>query len=133
MTLNRCLILISSVVVLSACHSNSVNRLVYNLESPQGAYHVEVRQCRENDAMFGPATKLQVSLLRTGESENCRATIKALSQFNVNQIDQQLQLQWLSESELRAWHPSFKANGPREQFYIQNPHVRIVFTPQEHP
>ena len=98
-------------IFLSACQSAKVNTVTYDLPSPQGNYHVVVKQCRANDAMFGPPTQLQVAVLKSGQTENCRAVINSIRQFTVYGRDHPLQLKWLSETELLAVHPQFKTRG----------------------
>lgn len=117
---------IAASIFLSACQSAKVNKVSYDLPSPQGTYHVEVKQCRANDAMFGPPTQLQVSILQTGKTENCRALIHSINQFIVYGLDQPLHLQWQSETELLAIHPRF---GPSSSTYQlrRNTDVKISF------
>jgi len=101
---------------------------------------VEVRQCRANDAIFGKATQVQVSVLKKGETERCRASIQALVQFDILTIDfktkdNALHLQWLSNTELKAWHRSFgrfeykNYIGPTTQYYKHSKPVNIIFEP----
>ncbi|WP_353171079.1 hypothetical protein [Acinetobacter rudis] len=125
---------------LTACQSPSVNKVVRDLSSPNGDYHVEVRQCRANDVMFGKATQVQVSVLKKGESEKCRTTIQSVAQFNVYATDfrkkeDELQLKWLSNNELQAWHRSFglfqykSYIGPFSYSYGAKKPVTMIFSP----
>lgn len=61
-------IFVSTIILfgLTACQSPSVNTVIQDISSPNGNYHVEVRQCRANDVMFGKATQVQVSVLKKG-------------------------------------------------------------------
>lgn len=129
------------MLFLSACQSSSVNKVVKDLPSPQGHYHVQVLQCRANDAMFGGATQVQVSVLKKGETERCRAFIQSINQFSVNTIDfghanNALELEWLSENKLRVWHRSF-AKNPNKSFigpYVYEKSGRssvdVIFSPK---
>jgi hypothetical protein len=125
---------------LSACQSSNVNKVVRDLPSPEGHYHVQVLQCRENDVMFGGATQVQVSVLKKGESESCRASLNSINQFSVNTIDfgnqnNALELVWLSENKLRAWHRSFAKNpnknfiGPYSSLNRHGSPVNVIFSP----
>lgn len=127
-------------LLLSACQSNNVNKVVRDLSSPEGRYHVQVLQCRENDVMFGGATQVQVSVLKKGETEKCRAALNAINQFSVNTIDlgnqnNALELEWLSENKLRAWHRSFAKNpnknfiGPYSSLNRNDSPVHVIFSP----
>lgn len=135
-------IFVLSLGGLTACQSPSVNKVVRDLPSPNGDYHVEVRQCRANDAMFGKVTQVQVSVLKKGETERCRATIQSVAQFTVYATDfrkkaDELQLNWLSNTELQAWHRSFGLfqyktyTGPYSYSYGPDKPVNMVFNPAE--
>ena len=44
--------------------------------------------------------------------------------------DDQLQLEWLSDAELRAWHPGFDPKfGPASASYKADNPVKIIFVP----
>lgn len=47
-------------------------------------------------------------LLETGKSEKCHSVVQSLAQFDLRASADELQLEWLSDTELRAWHPSFE-------------------------
>lgn len=69
MKLTRIYTLLILPIVLTACQSSTVNKLIRDLPSPDGRFHVEVLQCRANDVMFGGATQVQISVLKKGETE----------------------------------------------------------------
>jgi len=134
-------IFVSTIILfgLTACQSPSVNTVIQDTSSPNGDYHLEVRQCRANDVMFGKATQVQVSVLKKGLTEKCRANINSVAQFdvytiNLNHKAEELQLVWRSNTELQAWHPSFtlsehkKYIGPSSTYSINGP-VKLSFKP----
>ncbi|MFW2097944.1 MULTISPECIES: hypothetical protein [unclassified Acinetobacter] len=140
MKLTRTFTLLIVPIVLTACQSNSVNKLIRDLPSPDGRFHVEVLQCRANDVMFGGATQVQVSVLKKGETEKCRSFIYALAQFDVRTIDfgakdNALHIEWLSDTELSVWHRSFATSqgknyiGPDVQHSQANSPIKVIFSP----
>ncbi len=105
------------------------NKIIVDLPSPQGQYHVEVRKCPQPGSMSSTA-QTQVSVLKSGMSENCQSAVNALAQFQSYSPDDQLQLEWLSEAELRAWHPGFDPkSGPRSASYKADNPVKVIFAP----
>lgn len=105
------------------------NKIIVDLPSPQGQYHVEVRKCPQPGSMSS-AEQTQVSILKSGTSENCQSAVNALAQFQSYSPDEQLQLEWLSEAELRAWHPGFDPkSGPASASYKANNPVKVIFAP----
>ncbi len=54
-------------VLLAAC---GPDKLISDLPSPNGQYHVEVRKCPEKGSITW-GEEIQVSLLETGKSEKC--------------------------------------------------------------
>lgn len=126
--------------LFTGCHSFSVNKVVRDIPSPNGEYHVEVRQCRASDAMFGKATKVQVSVLKKGEVEQCRSFKQSLAQFDVYSTNfkgtnNALLLKWISDTELQAWHHSFAKRehkdfiGPHTQAYSADKPITFIFSP----
>lgn len=72
----------------------------------------------------------QVSILESGTSEACQSAVHALAQFGSYAPDDQLQLEWISDTELRAWHPGFDPKfGPRSASFKQNVPVKLIFSP----
>ncbi|WP_253206674.1 hypothetical protein [Verticiella alkaliphila] len=113
--------------VLVACGSNEI---VSSLASPSSQYHVEVRRCQQNGAWFG-TQKLQVSVLPQGVSEPCQSAVHALAQFDGFADVDALQLEWLSDTELRAWQPGFDpAYGPSRATYQAGKPVTLTFRPK---
>ncbi|HBO3685688.1 TPA: hypothetical protein ONA18_005717 [Pseudomonas aeruginosa] len=115
-------------VLLAAC---GPDRLISDLPSPNGEYHVEVRKCPEKGSITW-GEEIQVSLLETGKSEKCHSVVRSLAQFDLRASStDELQLEWLSDTELRAWHPSFESgnqpNGLRQE---GDAPVRMVFAPK---
>lgn len=115
-----------SAALLTGC---GPNKIIVDLPSPQGQYHVEVRKCPQPGSMSS-AEQTQVSILKSGISENCQSAVNALAQFQSYSPDEQLQLEWLSEAELRAWHPGFDPkSGPASASYKANNPVKVIFAP----
>lgn len=125
--MNKCIpVLLLSCVMLAAC---SPNKIIADLPSPSGKYHVEVRKCPQAGAMTR-TEQTQVSVLESGTSENCQSAVNALAQFESYAPDDQLQLEWLSDTELRAWHPGFDPKfGPRSASSKHDAPVKLIFTP----
>ncbi|MGE8639476.1 MAG: hypothetical protein ACN6PR_12580 [Achromobacter sp.] len=114
------------IVLLAGC---GPNKIIVDLPSPQGQYHVEVRKCPQPGSMTW-TEQTQVSVLKSGTSENCQSAVNALAQFNSLSPDDQLQLEWLSDAELRAWHPGFDPKfGPASASYKADNPVKIIFAP----
>lgn len=115
-------------VLLTAC---GPNKIIVDLPSPGGQYHVEVRQCSQAGALTR-SEKTQVSVLAAGVSEECQSAVKALAQFDSPTPADQLQLEWLSDAELRAWHPSFNPQyGPQSASYKPGAPIKLIFAPKK--
>jgi hypothetical protein len=114
------------IALLAGC---GPNKIIVDLPSPQGQYHVEVRKCPQSGSMTR-TEQTQVSVLKSGTSENCQSAVNALAQFKSLSPDDQLQLEWLSDAELRAWHPGFDPKfGPDSASYKADNPVKIIFAP----
>ena len=74
-------------VLLAAC---GPDKLISDLPSPNGQYHVEVRKCPEKGSITW-GEEIQVSLLETGKSEKCHAVVRSLAQFDLRASADQLQ------------------------------------------
>ncbi len=123
-----CLILLS--VALAAC---GLNELVSSLPSPDGKHHVEVRRCPESGSITW-GEKLQVSVLDAGVSAACQSAVEPWAQFDITTPEPPkldlLQLEWTSDTQLRAWYPGFKpVEGPRTWTYKRNTPVKVIFQP----
>lgn len=95
------LILLPSAL-LAAC---GPNKIIADLPSPGGKYHVEVRKCPQPGAMAW-TEQTQVSILESGTSE------------------------WISDTELRAWHPGFDPKvGPQSASFKHDVPVKLIFSP----
>ncbi|MCV4286919.1 hypothetical protein OH708_03260 [Pseudomonas capsici] len=123
-----CLILLS--FSLAAC---GPNELVSSLPSPDGKHHVEVRRCPESGSITW-GEKLQVSVLDAGVSAACQSAVEPWAQFDITTPEPPkldlLQLEWASDTQLRAWYPGFKpVEGPRTWTYKRNTPVKVIFQP----
>lgn len=120
------LLALLSSALLTAC---GPDKLVADLPSPSGKYHVEVRQCPQRGTLtWGEQT--QVSVLEAGVSEKCNAFISALTQFQSSSPDDQLRLEWISDTELKASHPAHASgNAPTGATQKPGNPVRITFAP----
>ncbi|ASV88419.1 putative lipoprotein (plasmid) [Ochrobactrum quorumnocens] len=107
------------------------NKVVANLPSPSGQYHVEVRKCPQNGSLTWAETT-QVSILKSGTSEKCQSATNALVQFYGFAPADQLEIKWMSDTELRAWHPSFNAKyGPSAATYKHDAPVKVIYSPKK--
>lgn len=114
-------------VLLAAC---GPNKLVSDLPSPSRQYHVEVRQCPQSGAITW-SERIQVSILESGLSADCQSAVNALAQFDASVPESQLQLEWVSDTELRAWHPDFNPGyGPAAVTYTHDAPVKVIFSPK---
>lgn len=119
-------LLLLSSVMLTAC---GPNKIIVDLPSPNGNYHVEVRKCPQRGSMTS-GEQTQVSVLKAGTSENCNSAVNALTQFGSYAPDDQLQLQWISNAELRAWHPGFDPTfGPQSASRKADSPVTVIYAP----
>lgn len=121
------LLLLLLPVLLVGC---GPDKLVSDLPSPSGKYHVEIRKCPEKGTLTW-GESLQVSVLESGRSEKCNTFISALAQFDGLESADQLQLEWTSDTELRAWLPSFNAEyGPQAWSHQPQLPITLVFKPK---
>ncbi|MGE8677687.1 MAG: hypothetical protein ACN6PE_03650 [Achromobacter marplatensis] len=120
-------LLLGISVLLTAC---GPNKIIVDLPSPNGKYHVEVRKCPQSGSLTW-TEKAQVSVLESGVSEACQSAVKALVQFDAPTPEEQLQLEWLSDTELRAWHPSFNPEyGPQSTTDKPGIPIKVRFAPK---
>ena len=113
---------------LSAC--GSPNKVIKDVHSPDGRYHVEVRECPAVGSLNG-GVATQATVLEAQTQGICHSSVNTIAQFSVNSPSDLLQLEWMSSTELRAWHPSFNpAYGP-EMFSPPsgNSPVKVRFSP----
>lgn len=70
-------------------------------------------------------------LLETGKSEKCHSVVQSLAQFDLRASADELQLEWLSDTELRAWHPSFEPGNQADGSRLKrDAPVKMVFAPK---
>ncbi len=75
--------------------------------------------------------EIQVSLLETGKSEKCHSVVQSLAQFDLRASADELQLEWLSDTELRAWHPGFEPGNQADGSRLKgDAPVKMVFAPK---
>ncbi|RBL84796.1 hypothetical protein DDE05_21560 [Streptomyces cavourensis] len=121
-------LLLGVSVLLTAC---GPNKIIVDLPSPDGKYHVEVRKCPQAGSLTW-TEKTQVSILDRGVSEACQSAVKSLAQFDAPTPEDQLQLEWLSDTELRAWHPSFNPEyGPQSANFKPGTPIKLVYAPKK--
>ncbi len=114
-------------ILLTGC---GTDKIVTDIPSPNKSLHVEVRKCPERGAFLDPGEVTQVSVLEARKSEPCNSFINALVQFDskINANDGKLELEWISDTVLRAWHPTFTADyGPNKTSVRPNAGVTIRF------
>ncbi|WP_122315258.1 hypothetical protein [Pseudomonas cichorii] len=112
-------------VLLVACGPDTS---LSSLPSPNGQYHVEVRKCPEAGSIAW-SEKLQVSVLASGVSAKCQDATHALVQFDALVQEDQLQLAWMTDTQLRAWYPGINPDyGPDRITRKANVPVEVVFT-----
>ncbi len=110
-----------------ACCATPPNEVVADLYSPNKQYHVEVRKCPEVGSIV-QGEEVQATVLEAGRAAVCHSSVNAIKQFSVNSPEDQLELEWVSGTQLRAWHPKFNLSyGP--EAYVSGPHdpVEIIF------
>lgn len=127
MVMRRIAALIVFPVMLTGCGPDQV---ISDLQSPSGSYHVEVRKCPQKGARLERTEMTQVSVLEAGRTEQCNSMVHALVQFDGYAEDGLLQLEWISDTELRAWHPDFDADyGPFSKSVRDDTLVSVRFAP----
>lgn len=118
------------VFLLLTAFGGGPDRILVDLPSPDGRHHVEVRECPQGGA-FGWSKETQAFVLEAGRTGACRSATNALVQFTVYAPESQLELEWLSNARLRAWHPAFApSGGPRSAGRMPNSPVEVVFAPK---
>ena len=124
------LFLLASSVLLTAC---GPDKIVYDLPSPNGKYHAQVRSCPETGSITW-GEQLEVSILEVGVGEECHSAVKSLTGFKAGPPGlavEQLQLEWLSDTQFRAWYPGLKPNvEPTGSYTKPNTPVQIIYLPK---
>lgn len=122
-------LLLAPLGFLASC-AMGPNEVVSDLYSPNKQYHVEVRKCPQVGSLTWSEEE-QASILKAGHSGVCHSSEGAIEQFSVNAPEDQLELEWNSETQLRAWHPRFNPRyGPERYVSGQNDPVKVVFRPK---
>ena len=66
----------------------------------------------------------------TGKSEKCHSVVQSLAQFDLR-IRGRIATGWLSDTELRAWHPSFEPGNQADGSRLKHDApVKMVFAPK---
>lgn len=115
--------------VLASC-ATGPNEIVKDLVSPNGQYHVEVRKCPQVGSLTW-SEEVQATVLVAGRQGVCHSSKDAIAQFSVNTPEDDLELEWVSDTQLRAWHPKFNPGyGPER--YVSDPGdpVKVIFKPR---
>lgn len=124
------LFLLASSVLLTAC---GPDKIVYDLPSPNGKYHAQVRSCPETGSITR-GEQLEVSVVEVGVGEECHSAVKSLTGFKASPPGlavEQLQLEWLSDTQFRAWYPGLKPNvEPTGSYTKPNTPVQIIYLPK---
>ncbi|MCH1997281.1 hypothetical protein ACOTEG_14340 [Achromobacter xylosoxidans] len=124
--------LFSISTLLTGCIA--ADKLVTDLPSPGGAHHVQVLTCqgRVSPKRGEKVQVMQVSVLGANSTEKCYSDVNAMVQFFIWTRDDQLQLEWLSDTELRMWHPSFlPQSGPYDYTVLDPGRLKLVYSPKE--
>lgn len=115
-------------LTLTAC-GGGPDHIIKDLPSPGGDYHVEVRKCPQAGSLTW-SEMTQVSVLKAADSERCHSSLNSLAQFHSVSPDEDLQLEWLRNSQLRAWHPSFNPEfGPMSANYAPGMPITLIYRP----
>ncbi|WP_095093702.1 hypothetical protein [Pseudomonas sp. Irchel 3A5] len=124
------LFLLASSVLLTAC---GPDKIVYDLPSPNGKYHAQVRSCPETGSITW-GEQLEVRILEAGVSEECHSQVQSFTGFKASPPGlavEQLQLEWLSDTQFRAWYPGLKPNvDPTGSYTKYNAPVQIIYLPK---
>lgn len=124
------LLLLAFSVLLAAC---GPDKIVYDLPSPSGKYHAQVRSCPETGSITW-GEQLEVNILEAGVSEDCHSDVQSFTGFKARPPGlavEQLQLEWLSDTQFRAWYPGLKPNvEPSGSYTKYNTPVQIIYLPK---
>jgi hypothetical protein len=107
--------LVVLLCLLGSCGFNTT-KVVTDIYSPDGRYHVEVRECNAVGSFVASDTERWASVLEAGKSGACHSAVGTLSQFKVPSPEDKLELEWASDTLLKAWHPNFNPTyGPESR------------------
>lgn len=120
------------LVLLAACRNDVTHA---DISSPNGDYHVVVKECPQRGSFFWSGdTSIQVSILPYGDLEACNTFINSVYQFDAYSPHEQLELEWTSWTELRAWHPGFDHNSwPGVLRSKGSGPIKVTFSPKAAP
>lgn len=123
------LLLLVILGFLASC-ATQPNEVVADLYSPSKRYHVEIRKCPQVGSLVR-GEEVQATVLEAGRVGVCHSSVNVIEQFSVNSPEDQLDLEWVSETQLRAWHPKFNPSyGPQTYVSGQNEPVKVIFRPK---
>lgn len=101
--------------VLGSCGFNT-NKVVTDSYSPDGRYHVEVRECNAAGSLVASDTERWANVMEAGKTGDCQSSVGTIIQFKVPYPEDKLELEWASNTLLKAWHPNFDPTyGPEAQ------------------
>lgn len=117
------------LVLLAACRDAVTHA---DISSPGGDYHVVVKDCpRRGSGFLSGDRKVEVSVLPAGVSEDCNTFMNSVYQFEAYSPLDQLDLEWTSPTELRAWHPGFDHNSwPAASRASGTGAITVTFSPK---
>lgn len=123
-------VLLSSAL-LAGCGPDKV---VYEVPSPSGKYHAQVRHCPETGSITW-GEQLEVYILEAGVSSRCHSLVEPLVGFDAGppglRLDQ-LQVEWVTDTQVRAWYPGLKPNELPNGLYRKNGSpIEMVFLPKQ--
>ncbi|MDM1763374.1 MULTISPECIES: hypothetical protein [unclassified Acinetobacter] len=116
-----------SAILMTAC---THNKLLLVLPSPDKTYRIEVLQCQQNGSFWGTA-KLQIAVPSEGSSK-CQSSVNTYIKFYSEMPLSDLQLEWISDTEILAWHPSFNPKFGPYSATLGGPNdpIKISFKPK---
>ncbi|MDM1758080.1 MULTISPECIES: hypothetical protein [unclassified Acinetobacter] len=120
-------VIVLSAILMTAC---THNKLLLELPSPNKTYRIEVLQCQENGSFWG-TEKLQIAVPSKGTSK-CQSAVDTYIVFSSGMPLSDLQLEWISDTEIRAWHPSFNPKFGPYAATLGGPNdpIKISFKPK---
>jgi hypothetical protein len=100
------------ICLLASC-SFKTNKVVKDLYSSNKRYHVEVRECNAAGSLVATDTEQWADVMEAGKSGSCQSSVGTIIQFKVPHPEDKLDLEWASNTLLKASHPNFNPSyGP---------------------